>query len=719
MKIAFNNSTYTSNKKKAIGVLSVIMFCLFVSAIRAAFSVRYGAAHIYGDELLHYKLGESLFMNNKLLIRGLNMYSNSFLYSAIISIVNCFEDKTTILTYTRIFNSIMMCSGLIPVYYLAEGIFKRNKTAWAVTILISLLPEFSYSGYFLQENVQFPIMMCVFYTVYQSEKKKILSYKYIILLAILSMACYWGKSIGTVLFIVFPCYYFILWLIRRKDKIYLKAIIIHIAIIGIFTKITSIVSDALHIPIVNLINTTRGVSVAWSSVFTTKMIYPVLMFFITLFLVCGLVAYFFPWIHFMQLEKTEQNLLIMNTLFVCLTIGVVWCLIIPYENHDNGIRVHMRYLFYAVPIAIILFYRSVMLPMNKTKKIFLLITSGCFIALLCGCDLWNSSQSLIDGCSSIFLVKNAIQDYFHIQKYNLNANEYYNYFIIYGLSFFVLINLLFALLKKQRAILISVSMFYVIIFVWSGMVQYKLMERNKQRINEQDLVTINDYLNDTTQQDENVVIIANSVMGMVPLEVYLQNDYYLILTDTLWDNTEGNGNVNLDEVVCKGFTKETALVNLNKIDYIIQKIGYIDYYGFESVLRTNDYEVLKNTSDGGDINIRGHEEGLTSDKWISDDEVVLTFFTKVDKLELRLDLIPICKGIQLEITTNNGEENIITIDSEGQYELNLERRNSDELFEVKIRALNAPKGIDINPESDDSRTLGARLMYYSIVERED
>ena len=141
-----------------------LIFLFIVSTIfRGVFAVKSGQYTVFGDEFLHVKLAQSIADGYGLMIRGTPYNYTTCLYSFVISPVFLLT-KNMDAAHTLILwvNAALMSSAIFPVFFLAKRYLKNHRNVWLVVAYSLLICEMNYTMQVMQENLNYPLMMCFF-----------------------------------------------------------------------------------------------------------------------------------------------------------------------------------------------------------------------------------------------------------------------------------------------------------------------------------------------------------------------------------------------------------------------------------------------------------------------------------------------------------------------------------------------------------------------------
>lgn len=199
--------------KIRIGVIFSLSF-LFYAVLTTRFDL---PTFLASDESIWVGLAKSFHFNHNFQYRYLYQSYDCTLYSIIISIAYFFTGSGHILTGMRLIGAALMSTACIPAYLLALKAVSSRRMATAVGILTVLVPELLYSGFMTQEVLFYPLVLWLFYTLFQIVEKKNESRFCYEWLGVLFFLVYWTKTYA----IVFLLSYVVLegiWLLLQRHE---------------------------------------------------------------------------------------------------------------------------------------------------------------------------------------------------------------------------------------------------------------------------------------------------------------------------------------------------------------------------------------------------------------------------------------------------------------------------------------------------------------------
>lgn len=142
------------------------MTLVFVVSVlfRGILASNIGEYAVFYDELVHSRIAHSIASGTGISFRGTLYDYTEILYSLVISpaflLVKNTEGAHQIILWM---NAIMMSSAIYPIYMLAQKYLKKPLYIWMATIYGILIGEMAYTYSVIQENLNYPLMMCFFF----------------------------------------------------------------------------------------------------------------------------------------------------------------------------------------------------------------------------------------------------------------------------------------------------------------------------------------------------------------------------------------------------------------------------------------------------------------------------------------------------------------------------------------------------------------------------
>ena len=410
-----------------------ICILVFFFSIRAVLATQYGVANMFGDEIMHWGSSKSIFQNGTTVIRGIPVYYFFNLYSILLSAVHFIDDYSLSMEVARVFNSAMMILGLIPVYLLSQKMLGTKKKAiWAV-VLMALLPEFAYSTKLIQENLQFTLIMWLWYIAFITFEKREIRNRDVMVLGTMSFLCYITKESALSIFVAICIFYCASGIINRKLKFYFLKLIIHIltftSLTGCYILIYKNINNNVHIV------EERFSTIPFSNpMLYVKLIYPTLIYILVLIVISGIFAFIIPTICINKLNWATKQMFGLILTVAIVTIGVVIMLLTRRENFDqSNIRIHIRHLYYVIPPLMIILLQCMRIDLKDYNYKLGVLLGSVLIMMISNINIFAVMGSSIDGNSNKILTENVINKIMNIENYKMMIISFLCIYIIWGI----------------------------------------------------------------------------------------------------------------------------------------------------------------------------------------------------------------------------------------------------------------------------------------------
>ena len=430
-------------KKDFIILLSLFIISLVVRFKIADFSK---SLLVYADEFRYYLLAKSFFCGSGMSINGCPTFYQKILYSLLIAPAFYFENINLRLTTISFINSIVISSGLFPLYFLAKKIFLDRKNVYICLLIYVIFSDLSYSMTFMSEVLFLPLSLClllVFYNIISSDETNRKKYFILCLIAgILTYLLYLTKEISLV-FILAYLLFIIFDIIKNKNFKSTKNIgfVIYLfcfAFLFILLKLTLFTGSG------NSYNQQSFDVLLKPGRFGFMMysfLYYLGMFIFSLFFFPVIL----PIINFKKYDIKDKNFFIFLCFLLFLSLGVVaYTVTVREEFGCSTIRFHARYITYLYLLFIIYFLKCFELNDGiinfKDNKIKIISIS--FLVLV--------SFFVIDILPDNYIASNYVDNTILYYFIYLSNQVFFNLFVFKIILLFLLVILCFIYLKKIK-----------------------------------------------------------------------------------------------------------------------------------------------------------------------------------------------------------------------------------------------------------------------------
>lgn len=663
---------FSQSKQDIIFLMLLMMLALIV---RVYLAVNLGYASIKGDELVHWGLSKSIFENGQTNIRMFPADRFSSLYSIAISWVHIFQGCDLQYTIAKIVNSIYMVSALIPAFLLAKRVLQDRVYVWISLIITALLPEFAYNVRIIQENLSFPMAMWTFYFVYKMYSNEKIKTKDIIVTAAGAFLCYWAKEAGICIAIAILCSLILNMFYEPKAKENIKSVLVYITAFGCIYLLVHGVYLLMN-PEMNQIPLVKEALINFNTQYILKWIRGGFHYLIILVMSIGFAVAVLPFVGFYHMEKCDQKTI------MCILFTAFWAIVesvcMIYVS-ESGLRVHIRYLFYVIPIIWIFFIKTSKVLYSKQiklmgkEKMFLV---GCFtvcLVAIIAIGLFPSTGSLIDGNSNRHITNN----YLAVAI----GTRYYQILLYCMLITFTLGTIILIIKAKYIKLIYIEVIFFCTIQLVNNFLCYhdEYLAKNNFSGAAKEYQAIDTFLNTNISKDRTVALMSRGFAGST-IELHLEwNHLYYIDWDTcLSEINYEDGTLKDNQLVYTYWlgTQKKMPPEIMIVDsWIMERYGFLSY---KVIFETENHKVLEKIKDKFELEILADFDiqGNTADGWITNQEAILTmsFKEKVDEISIIYGN-SVMPGAVLAIRGENGEEtkyNLAEYNGEIRYRVDAE-----------------------------------------------
>ena len=223
-----------------IFISSFLFFAVLVSKIGLP-------TFIQSDEAIWLALAKSFHFNHNFQYRYIYQSYDCTLYSILISVAYFISKPEYILTTMRFIGVFVMSTACIPAYLLTNKMLVSKKMSILISILAVLIPEMFYTCFINQEVLFYPLVLWLFYYLYQiyeNQKQQKFIYEK---LGILFFLIYWTKVYAVVFLLGFTLLEMLYLILEPKDcKQKIKNIVKVIVSFGILFFINKVLIYTLN-----------------------------------------------------------------------------------------------------------------------------------------------------------------------------------------------------------------------------------------------------------------------------------------------------------------------------------------------------------------------------------------------------------------------------------------------------------------------------------------
>ncbi len=206
----------------------IVTLILFLFGVLFYFSIGnyLKTISIYGDELRYFGIAQSLAFG-----KGITVYNNMYndqkiLYDMLLAPIFWIPSKLDRIMFFSLLNSVLVCSGVFPLYKLGKIILKNNYYIMLCIILYIFFPDLNFSQTFMSENLYLPLSLwgvLLYYKLLIKDYR--FKYGIAIFIGIFTYFLYMIKEIGIIFIIsLFISLIFDYFFINKSKKKYKKII---------------------------------------------------------------------------------------------------------------------------------------------------------------------------------------------------------------------------------------------------------------------------------------------------------------------------------------------------------------------------------------------------------------------------------------------------------------------------------------------------------------
>ncbi|WP_369711121.1 hypothetical protein AB8B22_00220 [Leptotrichia sp. HSP-334] len=544
--------------EKQLKIYGIILF-IISTGIYFLLSNHIKVLYVYYDELRYYGFARNFANGKGLFLYNIPYTDQKILYDIFLIPAFWISDKFRQLSAIALINSILVTSGIFPIYILGKRIIKNNFNLLLCLILYCFFSDLNFSQTFMSENLFIPLALwgIVLYDgLFYKTKNKF----YSISVGIFTYALYMTKEISIV--------FLIAWLLIILIKMINNGIknskeeIIQFSIITItFGILFFLVQNTIFKGMEN----TYGSQI--QNVFAVKggiryVLYACFIYFANIMISILFVPIIIPILNYNSLNDKQKNLFYLLVFLAISSIGIVtytWSFI---ENFGDEIpRTHLRYFGYLYIPFIVLFYSIIEKKEEKCKNIkknlFHIVIVLILVILTIIFFKSPKNDSGLD---------HSVLNWVYVIAYN-KIN-----FIKCAMIIFLTTVIIVFYRNNSKSNLI-IGMLFFIIFLGLEIVNSReiINVNNRTHISKSqalEVIEINKYINKNL--DKNFLIINESLNDYQRiLDTYMYAPNVYAVYEASYVGEQENNGVDLSKKQLKSLINNVPYYNLSKIDYII------------------------------------------------------------------------------------------------------------------------------------------------------
>ncbi len=543
-----------NTKRKTIVILLAIFFMSVIARVLLAGS--YYEVYTFYDELLHGKMAASLARLGHFEFRGISNWKNDYVYYILLSPAFYFFEGTMCKYAVYVINACLMSSVVFPLYALSSYFCEKESNRWIVCLLRLLMPEMSYTGSVLQENVFYPLVI-LYVTVFCACERKRENYKLIFLFGILAGFLYNTKDTGVICVIATVCTWILNVLLDRfqnmKDKVkqafvFLAGFSITEGLLRFLLEHVFYLTDSK----VSVMSQAIGEATGGTSTLLDSLCLGMLRqsgsYLVFFVIVTGFFPFFMVLAALPKMETYRRSVFLFS--YIALLGIILATCILEYHPADTlEIRMHYRYLFWILPILIIGF-----LYVTERKELnrWLYLLSGLFVT------------GIHFVCSSI--AKGHLFDAISAKPFSIvRIPEIY---LLFKLALSVLIIVTFLMISKRQELLYKfMKIVVVVVLILTDIHSNRLQYRDVNAIHKEtsvDSVADANLLNELILDEELCIVVAERDVSMATFEYYFDKEYVYTLESKYIEDEQKDS-----YRICQ--VSKWYQINKNRIRYIISE----------------------------------------------------------------------------------------------------------------------------------------------------
>ena len=704
-------------QRKSVVPWKVLFLIFIVSTIVRGIIAQYAGEYvIFGDEFTHVKLAQNIAAGDWLVLRGAHVNYTECLYSIVISPVFLLTHNTKVAHMMILWiNAALMSSAIFPIFLTAKKFLTNSRHIWLAVAYGLLIGEMNYTLQVMQENLNYPLMMCFFLAfthVILEKRNNILYVSGLGVFAFLLSRC---KQMNLAIVLAVLLYFMIQLLLDKTMR--RQAARDTLVYIGTYLALKIVFDFAMNIIMANAVTMGNGEKLINSILRTLldfdtmpKLIYPAIIYVVFTVLATGIFPLPLLVGNWKVLSEKSKKMLTLTLSYIFIMIAAICLIIVPSENlGDLTIRFHSRYYFYAFILIIILFLHLYEEHQKENvggpEPVFLLGYGAILMAFVP--ITTTEIAAHVDGVSTLYLrLLNRSDVLMNAGKCILIALASVGIYCVYKKHLKKLLGLTVIILST--AILINSALY----------VRYdKNLSYHSTIID--DAMILNEYLPDwVSEQDfeEDILIVANEYEASTfAFECYLSTPYRLASSGKM-DFAVGLvidfNNVNLAAYnnYWRASYEEPPKFIISTLELPLQSYDEVDL-GLET------FHLLQ--WNGGEVRLLRSESNIYGDRWLGDMAATLQVAGSSG-----------CTDAVLSLTVDNpllGEDITVSYSDGSGYLGSFVIPGINQTVELEIPIYKPADAVaytvaitpmqTVQPDNGDSRSLSFRLLDYQITEK--
>ena len=323
------------------------------------------------DEGLYTNIARSLAWRGELAFRGQPIEYPYLLYPILLVPIYWLNRLLggDVYRYIQVFNTLMITSSIIPVYFFARDFTKDQEKACLTSIIVAIMPDMLMGGFSMTECIIWPLALWMTFFAYRYYTEKRL--KYGLLTAVFSGLMFFAKpgaiAVGGMLLAIR------LVTIRKNEKQRIKQLLITLVLLGAIVIAVYGIYLLLFGHASSLLGLYTKQTSEWKSKDALVAIEATLLTVFLFIIACGGVYGVIPFAFIKQYEKQDRGFIKAYSISVLSCIIGTAVFVVPFKwNSSLGVLpLHLRYCAMYVP-AFIVFSEKIDIEKERKNNKFLL-----------------------------------------------------------------------------------------------------------------------------------------------------------------------------------------------------------------------------------------------------------------------------------------------------------------------------------------------------------
>ena len=157
-------------EKEIVGLLFLLLTFIYFFM-----SKRLKIMYIYYDEMFYYQLPQNILFGNGMKIYNIPQDFQKLIYSFVLMPSFLFKNKILQINIIAFINSILMASGIIPLYLISKELILKKINIILCLLIYCFYSDFMFTYTFMSENLFIPLSYWAIYFLFIFYNKKAIS----------------------------------------------------------------------------------------------------------------------------------------------------------------------------------------------------------------------------------------------------------------------------------------------------------------------------------------------------------------------------------------------------------------------------------------------------------------------------------------------------------------------------------------------------------------